>query len=162
MAMRYCGFISGSSGEKCHKETVLLEGKRQFCRRHHRATQLKDMSYAKEVLAYNTDPHLMAAKIAYEAAYTDVENALETSDYYIALNPVVQITRARLESAMRAARERLQPGIHAIEEAEDAEAEAEVEAYLDDMYKQADIKEAEEWRMKQVNKSMGKKGKCRC
>jgi len=161
MAMRYCGYISGSSGEKCSNESVLLEGKRQFCRRHHRATQMKDMSYAAEVLAYNTDPHLMATKIAYTTVYEEVKKILGNTDYYIATNPAVYSAQIRLEVAMRDARERLQPGIHAIEAAEDDEAEAEVEAYLDDMQKQADIKEAEEWTMKQERKHTGKKGKRR-
>jgi hypothetical protein len=137
-----------------------MEGQRRFCERHHRTMQTKDMAYAAEVLAYNTEPELMAAKAAYETLYVETRRLLNMSDYYTELNPAVHTARMRYEAAMYNARERLYPGIHDKEEAEDAEANAEAEAIFDEMRERAEIKEAEEWK-DQEKKRMGRKSKSR-
>lgn len=137
-----------------------MEGQRRYCERHHRTMQSKDMAYAAEVVAFNAYPELMAAKIAYETLYVETRRLLNMSDYYTELDPAVYTARMRYEAAMYAARERLCPGIHATEEAEDAEADADAEAIFDEMRERAEIKEAEEWK-DQGKKRMGKKSKSR-
>jgi hypothetical protein len=122
--------------------------------------QSKDMAYAAEVVAFNAYPELLAAKIAYETLYVETRRILNMSDYYTELNPAVRTARMRYEAAMYTARERLYPGIHAAEAAEDAVADAEAEAIFDEMRERAEIKEAEEWK-EHGKKQMGKKSKSR-
>lgn len=133
-----------------------MDGQRRYCERHHRTMQSKDMAYAAEVVAFNAYPELLAAKIAYETLYVETRRILNMSDYYTELNPAVRTARMRYEAAMYAARERLNPGIHAAEEAEDAAANEDAEAIFDEMRERVEMKEAEEWK-EQSKKQIGKK-----
>ena len=96
MATLYCSHVSGS-GEPCDDRTIVQDGQRRFCGRHHRPALSADDAYKALADAYNADPSLVAARTAYDAAYADARRARTTEAVVIDI-PLEERTRIRLRN----------------------------------------------------------------
>jgi len=76
MANLDCTHICGN-GEPCYAPTVVNDGQRRFCTKHHRSHMLNDGAYAARAAAYNADPALIEAKNAYTQAVAEARQAAE-------------------------------------------------------------------------------------
>ena len=76
MATLSCVHIRGN-GEPCDVPTVVNDGQRRFCTKHHRSHMLNDAAYAARAAAYNADPALIEAKNAYTQAVAEARQAAE-------------------------------------------------------------------------------------
>lgn len=96
MATLFCTHVSGS-GEPCDDRTIVQDGQRRFCARHHRVALSADDAYKARADAYNADPALVAARAAYDAAYADAWRARTTEAVVIDI-PLEERTRIRLRN----------------------------------------------------------------
>lgn len=96
MPTLYCSHVSGS-GEPCDDRTIVQDGQRRFCERHHRVALSADDAYKALADAYNADPSLVAARAAYDAAYADARRARTTEAVVIDI-PLEERTRIRLRN----------------------------------------------------------------
>jgi hypothetical protein len=94
MASLYCTYVSGN-GRCCNSRTIVRDGQRIFCERHHSRVLDRNAAYKARADAYNADPALVAAKAAYTAAYTEARVAATTPDTWFDI-PLEERTRIRL------------------------------------------------------------------
>jgi len=131
-------FVLCNNDEECGCLAVLLDGQRRFCEYHHQEAVQNNQSYREDIERYRADPELVAAV----ATFQEILREQGGANALIFMWPPLEVAVRELEAVKAAARERLQPGIHAAEEAADEDYRLEQQQQMEITWEEIRIRDA--------------------